>query len=193
MKIFYLIIFVINAQLFGAITTNNQGYFDCLPPEIICRLIVTQEPEETLKHKLSQLLESNKFKKNIVPGYQLLMTCKQFYCNETIKNRLIHAISQFSLVINNYIFLNCNFFSASAIKTESTQLTDVNNIEKYKAIDEYKAFFERNANNFFYVKIKSSSYLTLSEFLLLELRYTFSRTSFKYGYNYPMIELNRHI
>lgn len=106
MKIFYLIIFVINAQLFGAITTNNQGYFDCLPPEIICRLIVTQEPEETLKHKLSQLLESNNFKKNIVPGYRLLMTCKTLYFNPIIKEDLDQLILSFPPIIHNYIFLN---------------------------------------------------------------------------------------
>lgn len=63
MKYFYLILLMICFKLFGAITTNNNKDFNYLPPEIICRLIVTQESEETLKDQLNKVLVSNKFKK----------------------------------------------------------------------------------------------------------------------------------
>ncbi len=186
MKCFCLILLVIRLKLFGAIQTNNQGYFDCLPSEVICKLIVSQEPKKTLKKQLHESFRSDELKRNILPCYQLLITCKKFYFNEIIKENLYKTMSNFSSIIYNYIFLN------QAIKNQNFQELIITNGKKYlkdHEIDPYKLFFQNNLNKIISVETKISDIINfptlmfVPEFLVSNLKAISQITSLKLGFN----------
>lgn len=129
-----------------AVTTNlfstiNQPLLQ-LPHEIILKVVILEgEPNNTGIEKLVKYLDTKKYapeiQRNFLPCYQLLITCKGFYCNQDLKKSLHMTVLNLPLLIQNIFVLNHILKKSHSSKL---QLTNNCYIDETN-MDEYDHFF----------------------------------------------------